>query len=167
MSIIFYNVTYVIGLYIYPRNPTNTVLITGSFVQFLEYDQALTFSTSRWETTITTMTRTTQPTITIIMVREQTTREEGIMHRAVVVYTVQVTTMVTSAQRQVQVTKTMHLFSIWWEDVQIFAKSLPNNIKISDGEYMTPTQQGGYIYRTSFQKKHNQRQRSLRYEACH
>ena len=44
-AIIFYNVTYVIGLYIYPRNPTNTVTITGSFVQFLEYDQGFIFLT--------------------------------------------------------------------------------------------------------------------------
>ena len=43
----FYNVTYVIGLYIYPRNPTNTVKITWSFVQSLEYDQALILSTSQ------------------------------------------------------------------------------------------------------------------------
>jgi len=42
-AIIFYNITYVIGLYIYPRNSTNTVTITGSFAQFLEHDQASIF----------------------------------------------------------------------------------------------------------------------------
>ena len=42
----YYNVTYVIRLYIYPRNPRDTVKITGSFAKFLEYDQALIFSTS-------------------------------------------------------------------------------------------------------------------------
>ena len=46
--IIFYNITYVIGLYIYLRNTTNTVTITESFAQFLEFDQALNFLTSRW-----------------------------------------------------------------------------------------------------------------------
>ena len=46
-AIIFYNVTYVIGLYIYPRNHTDIVRITGSFTQFLEYGQALIFLTSR------------------------------------------------------------------------------------------------------------------------
>ena len=44
-EIMFYNVTYVIGLYTYPRNPTDTVITTESFGQFLEYDQALIFST--------------------------------------------------------------------------------------------------------------------------
>ena len=34
----FYNVTYVIGLYIYPHNPTDTVRITGSLAQLIEYD---------------------------------------------------------------------------------------------------------------------------------
>ena len=43
----FYNVTYIIGLYIYPRNPADTVRITGSFVEFLEYNQALILSTSQ------------------------------------------------------------------------------------------------------------------------
>ena len=46
-EIIFYNVIYVIGLYIYPHNPTYIVRIVRSFAQFLEYDQALIFSTPR------------------------------------------------------------------------------------------------------------------------
>ena len=43
----FYKVTYVIGSYIYPRNPTDTVRITGSFAQFFKYDQSLLLSTSQ------------------------------------------------------------------------------------------------------------------------
>ena len=46
-AIIYYDVTYVIRLYIYPRSSTDTVRITGSFTKFLEYDQALVFSISR------------------------------------------------------------------------------------------------------------------------
>ena len=53
-KIIFYNVTHVIRLFIYPHNPTDKVRITESFAQFLEYDQALIFSTSRWKNMQTT-----------------------------------------------------------------------------------------------------------------
>ena len=46
-AFMFYNVTYAIGVYIYPRNPTDTVRINESFPQFFEYDQALVFTTFR------------------------------------------------------------------------------------------------------------------------
>ena len=61
-AIMIYNITYVIGLYIYPHNTIDTVRITGSFAQFLEYDQTLIFFTSRCDSIVYTKIKSSDST---------------------------------------------------------------------------------------------------------